>query len=191
MHRHFTLLTSRIRNAAPVLRRKETKFIGRLCTGDSSAWIQVLNDWSPRLYSYVVYNTIGEIEAKKLIHLILAEVVQTALRLPRPGNLTVLIFAIAYKHTLHYRRQNPAATPTLLQRSTPPTTIDPNKIDNAKIDNAKGVNFLHSFRQFSLEMQQVLLLRYLCGVTLPELSQIVEQPEETLTKLIQRAKFAY
>jgi len=175
-----------MRNAAPVLRRKETKLIGRLCTGDSSAWIQVLNHWSPYLYSYVVYNTISEIEAKKLIHSILAEVVQTTLRLPRPGNLTVLIFAIAYKHVVRYRRQNPAAILTTSQGSVPSTTIDP-----AKIDNAKGVNFLHSFRQFSLEMQQVLLLRYLCGVTLPELSQIVGQPEETLMKLIRRAKFAH
>lgn len=191
MHRQFTLLTSRMRNATPVLRRKETKLIGRLCTGDSSAWIQVLNSWSPHLYSYVTYNAIGEIEAKKLIHSILTEVVQTTLRSSRPGNLTVLIFAIAYKHVVYYRRQNSTATLTPPPHATPSVTINPDKIDTSKIDNTKGVNFLHSFRQFSLEMQQVLLLRYLCGVTLPELSQIVGQPEETLMKLIRRAEFAH
>ena len=123
MHRHFTLLTARMRNAAPVLPRKEKKFIGRLSTGDSSSWTQLITQWSPYLYSYVAYNTMNEAETRKLVRVILSEVVQTVLRSPRPNNLTVLIFAISYNHILQYRRQHPAL-PSTARHSTPSTLID-------------------------------------------------------------------
>jgi len=49
--------------------------------------------------------------------------------------------------------------------------------------------FLQTLRQFTREAQQVLLLYYLFEVTLPEIAQIVGQPEETLVKVLQRFKY--
>lgn len=177
MHRQFKFGSSQVRRRAPVQQRKDTKFIGRLCTGDSTAWLQLVNHWSPRLYSYVIYNTESEIAARKVIHAILSEVVQTILSSPCSGNLTILIFSIAYRHVLYYCRQHPTPTPPKLRRS----------VDATAADSDPGTNFLAGFRQFSPETQQILLLRYLCGVTLPELAQVVGQSEERLARTLHAA----
>jgi len=145
----------------------------------------LIDRWSPRLYSYLYYNTGEEIAARRLLHLILSEVIHTVLTTPRVRNLSVLIFSIAHRHTLHYCRQQIGNSKI---KEGSPEKLMANAI--AASDTVDGY-FFHRFRQFPLETKQILLLRYVCGVTLLELSQIVGQPEEVLLQTIKRANIYF
>ena len=162
----------------PRARRHDAKFVGQLCSGESRAWSQLVEHWSPHLYSYVSYNVATEADARVLLHAILSEVIQTLIGACAMDNLTTLIFSIAYKHVLRYRRQNPdLLSPRGRQVQ-----------GTGEIGNDQQSNFLQRLRQFTPEMQQILLLRYLCGVTVPELAQIVGQSEDLLTKVLYRSR---
>lgn len=180
MHRYFSFVPSRLRRQQlPMSRRHDPKFVSQLCRGESRAWSQLIDHWSPHLYSYVSYNAASETDARLLLHTILSEVIHTLIGARPLDNLTTLIFSIAYQHTLHYRRQNPGL---LLPKLRPGQ-------QNAGETNADAQsNFLQRLHQFTPEMQQLLLLRYLCGVTMPELAQIVGQSEELLTKVLYRSR---
>ncbi|MEZ4868022.1 MAG: hypothetical protein R3C14_42230 [Caldilineaceae bacterium] len=156
--------------------KKEAAYQKQLRKGDPTAWAQLVDQWSPRIYSYVSYNTTDDREAEALMQFILSEVVQTLLSTPRLDNLTTLLFTIAYKHVLLYRQQlSDYMLPRLLQ---PPHTLP------AK--NAREQKFTQALRQISLETQQLLLLRYLCDVPMPELSHIAGKSEDVLAHMLCR-----
>lgn len=180
MHRQFTFVSSRLRKKAPVYMKEETKWMQQLCTGEATAWEQLLDYWNPRLYSYVIYNGATETDAQRLIHSIFSEVVQTVVGSLPVANLTIVIFSIAYQQILRYRQQT--LDPALKQ--LPPA------IQLADPDHDPWAGFFHIFYQFTPEVQQILLLRYLFEIPLSEISQIVGQSEELLTKILRRANFS-
>lgn len=179
MHRYFTHVTGRLRSYLPQGKRRDANFVRQLCDGEGDAWMQLLDHWSPHLYSYVSYNVVTEADVRRLMRLILSELIQTLIGGQAIENLTVVIFRIAYRHLLRYRRQapDPFGHP-LWQRKQVAATGE-----------ALPNYFFQHLQQFSSEVQQLLLLRYVCGVTLPELAAIVGQPEELLTRLLYRTRF--
>lgn len=162
-------------------RRRDAKFVSQLCRGEAVAWSQLVDQWSPHLYSYISYNAASEADTRLLLHTILSEVIQTLITTRPIENLTTLIFSSAYKHVLRYRRQHPDL---LSVHGRLPQ-------DGGETGNDQQRNFLQHLRQFTPEMQQILLLRYHCGVTVPELAQIVGQSEELLTKVLYRTRFYF
>jgi DNA-directed RNA polymerase specialized sigma24 family protein len=181
MHRYLSSTSARAQ-CNFLYRRNETKLAARLCSGQPAAWAQLIDRWSPRLYSYIFYNVGDETEARKLMHVILSEMIQTVIGSPRINNLSILIFSIAHRHVLRYHRQNSAP----LCKQWP--LEQPTRTSLAEINYDRGT-FFHRFRQFSAETQQILLLRFVCGVSIVELSQIVEQSEEVLVQTIHQVKF--
>lgn len=180
MHRYLSSIASRRHRQMPFQRRKEQQFIGRLNGGQPDAWIQLINRWSPHLYSYIFYNVNNEEATRQLMHLILSDVIQTVIRSPRTISLTVLIFSIAYRHILRYCADHPLAT------SPKPHKVQ--AVNNVQTGPQAAPTFIQKFRRFSLETQQILLLRYVCHVPLAELSQIVDQSEDILAQKLYRAK---
>lgn len=178
MHRQFTLISSRARKKAPVHIQKEATWVRQLAAGEPTAWTQLVDSWSPRLYSYVLYNVATEDEAQALLHLIFADIVQTVVGSLRAANLTVLIFSVAHQHVVRHRQQtSDAFTGTKLH-----------PLPTSAAANEQMAAFLDTFRRFTLELQQILLLHYLCGVSLSDVAQIVGQSEEFLTKILYRVK---
>lgn len=182
MHRYLSTIPSRAHRNGLFHQRKERKLVGHLCAGQPGAWVQLVERWSPQLYSYITYNVGNEAETRRLMHLILSEVIHTVIATPRIKSLTILIFSIAYRHILHYRWQHPAPILPISQGTQQAISAPIAETHNP------GVNFIRRFRQFSPETQQLLLLRYTCGVTLAELSQIIGQSEDMLTQTLHRAK---
>jgi DNA-directed RNA polymerase specialized sigma24 family protein len=180
LHRFFTFVIARLHNDAPVSSRKETKFIEQLFTGDPTAWVQLVDRWSPRLYSYLIYNAVSEAEVHQLMRRIFSEVVQAVAGSLRVVNLAILIFSIAHHHILHYRHQNSEITLKKQQQLVP----------SAVGGTDQRTNFLHCFHQLAPEAQQVLLLHYLCEISLSEITQIVGQSEELLAKILYQAKLS-
>lgn len=150
----------------------------QLCAGDSAAWLHLIEHWSPRLYTYLLYQGLAEAETQTLLQAIFTEVVQSVVGGLRMANLTVLIFAIASQQVLDYCRQRPIAP---LKRQEPPGSLAEARDDQQRI-------LLQTLRQFTPEAQQVILLYYLYELPLSEIAQIVGQPEEMLRKLLYRFK---
>lgn len=175
MHRQLRFALSRTRPKASVSEKQEAKWVRQLCAGEPAAWAALVDHWSPRLYNYVLYNGASEAEAQQLLVAIFAAMAEAVVGSLRVANLTVLIFSIACQHMLRFRQQAsyPVLEPSLLSVQSEPT----------------AVRFLNNLYHFTPEVQQVLLLHYLCGVSLAEISQIVGQREEILAKLLHRAKF--
>ncbi len=182
MHRYLSFTSSRAQCSAFLYRRKETKLVARLCSGQPAAWAQLVDRWSPRLYSYIFYNIGDEAEARKLMHSVLSEMIQIIIGSPRINNLSVLIFSIAHRHIMQHHYADHTISLRKQWATEHPTVNQPRDMEQ------KQRTFFHRFHQFSPETQQILLLRYVCGVSLLELSQIVEQSEESLVQTIYRVK---
>ena len=182
MHRYLSSISPSTQCPKLLRKHRERKFIGHLCAGQPGAWVQLVERWSPSLYSYITYNVGNEDDTRKLMQLILSEVIHTVIDTPRIKSLTILIFSIAYRHILHYRWQHPVLVPAALRTAPQMSSTTGEDV------YAIGVNFIRHFRQFPPETQQLLLLRYICGVTLAELSQIVGQSEDMLAQTLYQAK---
>ena len=174
MHRQLPLASSRLPKTLPVSRSKEAKWVRQLAAGESTAWLHLMEQWNSRLYTYLLYQGLTESETQTLLPVIFAEVVQSVVGKLRVTNLTVLIFSIASQQVLDHCRQRPLPS---LKAQAPASRLD----DHQRL-------FLQTLRQFTLEAQQVLLLYYLFEVTLPEIAQIVGQPEDILFKVLYRFK---
>jgi len=179
VHGYLAPVKGGLRSYLPTGKSGDANFVRQLCDGEGDAWVQLLDYWTPHLYSYVSYNVVTEADVRRLMRLILSELIQTLIGEQAIENLTVVIFRIAYRHLLRYRRQapDPFGHP-LWQRKQVAATGE-----------ALPNYFFQHLQQFSPEVQQLLLLRYVCGVTLPELAAIVGQPEELLTRLLYRTRF--
>lgn len=165
-------------NQASTPNQQETDFVDALYAGQPNAWTELVDQWSPRLYNYLIYNAISEAEVQKLIHSIFSSVVRVILGSRRVANVAVLILSVAYRHVLHYRREAPLIMPTRLRQIA--LAADEN--------DDRRINFFLAFYQFAPEIQQILLLHHLCEITLAELAQIVGQSEAALTPILEQAK---
>ena len=186
MHRYLSSISPKVHCTRLLHKRREKKFVGHLCAGQPEAWVQLVERWSPHLYSYITYNVGNETETRRLMHVILSEVIHTVIANRKIKSLTILIFSIAYRHILHYRWEHPLDV-LLMPQSVRQTSSTMEK-DVCLGVNISGGNFTHRFQKISPETQQLLLLRYVCGVTLTELALIVGQSEEMLSHTLYRAK---
>lgn len=174
MHRQLPLASSRVPKKLPVPRSKDANWVRQLAAGSSTAWVQLMEHWSPRLYTYLLYQGLSEPETQTLLQTIFAEVVQQVRGGLRVTSLTVLLFSVASQQVVNHYRQR---TPDPLKPQLLAETID----EHQRL-------FLQTFLQFPLEARQVLLLYYLFEVTLPEIAQIVGKSEEALLKVLYRFK---
>ncbi len=161
---------------------KEARWARRLRAGDSTAWLQLIEHWSPRLYSYVLYNVETEDEAQVVVQAIFAEIVQTVVGSLHIPNLNVLLFSVAYQQVLRYHQQRrylPAPPyPPFFTSADMPTDVPEDQ----------SATFWENFQKFLPECQQILLLYYVCGVSLSEISQIVGEQESVLLRVLRQAK---
>ncbi|MFN8489468.1 MAG: hypothetical protein U0350_17935 [Caldilineaceae bacterium] len=178
MHPHFIKGSAHLPNQQPAPDRQETDFVSALYAGEPAAWATVVEQWSPRLYNYLVYNAIGEAEVQKLMRIIFSELVRTIAGTRRITNLTVLILSIAHRHALHYRRQSPLIMPPKLRKIALASDAD----------DDRRINFFLTFYRFAPDVQQILLLHHLCEVELEEITQIVGQSIEVVTKALGQAQ---
>lgn len=94
MHRQLPLASSRLPKKLPVPRSKEMNWVRQLAAGSSTAWVELMEHWSPRLYTYLLYQGLPESETQTLLHTIFTEVVQRVTGGSRVTSLTVLLFRL-------------------------------------------------------------------------------------------------
>lgn len=137
-------------------------FLKGLCQGQSSAWLHLLELWSSRLYSYVIYNTYSADDAQALLQRAFSLVVRRVLndppRLQTLSQLTVLLVSTLYRLILHYQQQFGIPLFDTLPHQQPVNHLQQ--------------KFLATLQQLTPTVQQMLLLRYLVGLSVGELALI-------------------
>ncbi|MEZ4736396.1 MAG: hypothetical protein R3E79_55630 [Caldilineaceae bacterium] len=156
-------------------RKQEARWVDQLRAGEPTAWAALVDHWSLRLYNYLLYSGVHEAAAQTLLPIIFSAVAEAVVGSLRIASLTVLIFTIARQHVLHFCQQEPCRP---LEPPFPALFAD-----------EEATHFLTIFHHFTPEVQQMLVLHYLCDVSLAEISQILGQREEVLTKLLHRAQY--
>ncbi len=152
--------TDETRNSDEVV--ADRAFLRGLCQGQSDAWCHLLEIWSPRLYSYVFYNTYTEGDAQALLQrtfaIVMQRVINDTQRLESFSQLSVLLVSTLYNLILHYQQQ--FGVPLFAARH-PQQQFDRHR-----------QKFLATLQQLTPTVQQLLLLRYLVGLSVDELALI-------------------
>ena len=91
-------------------------YLRRLQQGDEVAWVQFVDEWSPRLYSYVKYNLRGADDTEDVLSEILVAVVQAVRTFDGNVTLATFIYSIAYRKVADYWRRFRVTQPWLTNR---------------------------------------------------------------------------
>jgi DNA-directed RNA polymerase specialized sigma24 family protein len=149
----------------------------RLCDGQATAWRQLLELWSPRLYSYVFYNTHSDADAQVLLQKAFALVVQRVMHgTQRPQSssaLSVLLVATVYRSIMQYQQQ--MGVPAL---------------DAARYLQAfdrTHQHFIAALRELAPIVQQLLLLRYLVSLSINELALVTGYSASAVAVIVRAA----
>lgn len=153
----------------------EVRLLERLQRRDPNAWTLLIDTWSTRLYSYLLYNTHCDSDAQALLQEIFAIIMQIILQTTTYiHNLSVLIATTAYQAVVRYHQQRgrpPLDRLTYLAQSTDPE---------------QAQRFIRRFIRLTPELQQILLLRYHSDLTLTELAQVFGKSILELQNLLTR-----
>jgi DNA-directed RNA polymerase specialized sigma24 family protein len=154
MHRRFSAAPTRFLQW-PFRYRSEDALIHCLRVGDSQAWQRLVEQWSPRLYSYLVYNTHSELDAQQLLQKVFSSTLQILLTESEQVNLTAIIAGSAYRHVLDYQQTQGA-----------PHYSE----NNWDVDRTQQEQLFHlRLIQLPATVRHILLLRFLIGLNVWEL----------------------
>lgn len=155
----------------------EEQFLLDLADGNQNAWQTVLEIWSPHLYPFLLYSTHCAADAEDLLEQTFCAVVQTVMQqtfCPQSASeLKVLIASTLYRRVTAYHEQS--GTPTLCV-SLPSEPL-----------SALQKKFLNALEQLALPVRQLLLMRYLIGVSVHELAAITGYSAANIRLIIRMA----
>lgn len=169
MHRRFSAASTRFLQW-PLRHRSDGSLIHCLRTGDSHAWQRLVEQWSPRLYSYFVYNTHSEVDAQLLLQKVFSSTLQILLTELDQVNLTAIIAGSAYRHVIEY--QQTQGTPSYAE-------------NNWDVDcTHQEAYFQRKLIRLPATVRHILLLRFLVGLNSWELVQATGYSRQLLASML-------
>lgn len=169
MHRRFSAAPARFLKW-PFRHRSEESLLHSLRTGDRYAWQQLVEMWSTRLYTYIVYNTHSEADAQLLLQSVFSTTLQILLTELDNTNLNTIIVGSAYRHVLAYQQAQ---------------GIPHYHENNWDVDRIQPENhFHHKLIRLPATVRHILLLRYLVGLTVWELVQATGYSRHMLAAIL-------
>jgi len=88
-----------------VARAQETDQLQQLRAGETEAWMQLLAEWSPQLYPYLIATLGDEAAAQQALQALYSQLVQRVMRGAPVANLPLLILTLAYQQGVAARQQ--------------------------------------------------------------------------------------
>lgn len=150
-------------------------FLRRLQEGDEAAWSQFVDEWSPRLYSYVKYNLRGADETEDVIGDILAAVVHAIRSFDGKVTLATFVYSIAYRKVADYWRRR-----RVTQELTEWIATD--------APNHTSIEVYEALAELPELSQQALLLRYYVGLSVGEIAEILGRSYKATESLLSRVR---
>lgn len=156
-------------------------FLEQLCQGNSSAWRELIDAWSPVLYNYLIYSTYRESDAQHLLQETFSRfanyVVNDILSPQSRSDLTIMIVSVAYRQSEEYQEQY----------GTPSFDIE---LERRHLDPIQH-EFFVALNQLTLPIRQLLLLRYLIGLTVHELAAITGHNAANITLILRAVRLHF
>lgn len=153
----------------------DAAFLQKLQAGDQLAWSTLVEEWGPRLYNYLVYNTRSEDDAQDVLSETMMGLVQSIRTFDGNVTLATFIYSIAYRKVADYwrRSQQTVELPASLSVAGPSLT---------RIELAEALDELPELAQ------QVLLLRYHVGLSVAEIAEILGRSYKATESLLSRVR---
>ncbi|MEZ4622062.1 MAG: RNA polymerase sigma factor [Caldilineaceae bacterium] len=150
------------------------KFLRRLQDGDGDAWEQLMDEWSTKLYNYMLYNTRTADDAQDVLSETLLGVVQSIKNFDGNVNLSTFIYSIAYRKVADYWRRSKQTVelPVTLSTAGP---------------DSMGLELQEALAEFELA-QQALLLRYHAGLSVSEIAEVLGRSYKATESLLSRVR---
>ncbi len=163
---------------------RDGAFLQRLKQGDAAAWEELLDEWNPKLYTYMCYNTRTAEDAKDVMSETMLGLVQSIQGFDGKVNLSTFIYSIAYRKVADYWRKAKRAREFSLSpdaanfhedlRVAPPTSL--------------RIEFHEAFAKLPRHAQQALWLRYHEGFSVAEVAEILGRSYKATESLLSRVR---
>ena len=153
----------------------DAKFLQRLKDGDSEAWEALIDEWSPRLYNYLMYNTRNEDDAQDVLSETLLGLVQSIRTFDGNVTLNTFIYAIAYRKVADYWRRSRETYELPLWLSTAGPT-------------SSRLELYEALSELPEQAQQALLLRYYVGLSVAEIADVLGRSYKATESLLSRVR---
>ncbi|MCB0107691.1 MAG: RNA polymerase sigma factor [Caldilineaceae bacterium] len=159
------------RNRSP----QEREFLLRLQSGDPEAWEQLMDEWSTKLYNYMLYNTRTEEDAKDVLSDTLLGVVQSIKNFDGNANLSTFIYSIAYRKVADYWRRSKQTVelPVWLSTAGP---------------SSLSIELQEALAELPEQAQHALLLRYYAGLSVAEIAEVLGRSYKATESLLSRVR---
>ncbi len=134
-----------------------------------------MDQWSPKLYNYMVYNTRNEDDAKDVLSETLLGLVQSIKKFDGNVNLSTFIYSIACRKVADYWRRSKQTVELPVWLSTEaPSSI--------------GVELQEALDELPEQAQQALLLRYHVGLSVAEIAEVLGRSYKATESLLSRVR---
>lgn len=153
----------------------DTALLQRLKDGDQEAWAALVDEWSPKLYNYLMYNTRNQDDAQDVLSETLLGLVQSIRTFDGNASLKTFIYSIAYRKVADYWRRSRETyeLPAWLSVAGPSST-------RLEVDEALD--------ELSEQGQQALLLRYHDGLSVAEIAEVLGRSYKATESLLSRVR---
>ncbi len=153
----------------------DPQFLQRLKAGDQEAWSTLYDEWSPRLFNYLMYNTRNQDDAKDVLSETMFGLIQAIPTFDGNVTLNTFIYSIACRKVADYWRRSRKTyeLPSWLSISGPTST-------RLEVDEA--------LEELSEQGQQALLLRYREGLTVAEVADVLGRSYKATESLLSRVR---
>ncbi|MEZ4682231.1 MAG: RNA polymerase sigma factor [Caldilineaceae bacterium] len=151
------------------------EFLRRLQDGDGDAWEQLMDEWSTKLYNYMLYNTRTADDAQDVLSETLLGVVQSIKNFDGNVNLSTFIYSIAYRKVADYWRRSKQTVelPVTLSTAGP---------------DSMGLELQEALAELPELAQQALLLRYHAGLSVSEIAEVLGRSYKATESLLSRVR---
>jgi len=154
---------------------RDRELLLRLQAGEEQAWVEFMNEWNQKLYSYMLYNTPTEDDAKDVLSETLLGFVHSIKNFDGNVNLSTFIYSIAYRKVADYWRR------------TKPTVILPESLSIAG-PTSLGVELQEALAELPEIAQHALLLRYQAGLSVAEIAEVLGRSYKGTESLLSRVR---
>jgi DNA-directed RNA polymerase specialized sigma24 family protein len=153
----------------------DADFLQRLQAGDQLAWSTLVDEWSPRLYNYLLYNTRNQDDAQDVLSETMMGLVQSIRSFDGNVALSTFIYSIAYRKVADYWRRSQQTVELPASLSVAGPTI-------------AGLELAEALDELPELAQQVLLLRYHAGLSVAEIAEILGRSYKATESLLSRVR---
>ena len=156
----------------------DSAFLHRLQMGDNTAWTELTQAYSPRLYAYLRRNLPNAVYAEDALSETLLAAVRAIPNFDGRVSLAAFLYALAYRKMADFWRREHTTAPLL----------ETFAVYDSGLDGGERAEFEELLNSLPEELRQVLLLRYQVGLSVTEVAEVIDRSYKGAESLLSRAR---